>query len=133
MRVVIVEPFKRPEIREIEDTLEAMQKVVGGTIQALYPFEDPMAIVANDEGKMLGLSPNRGLRDDNGELYDIICGSFFICGLTEDNFGSLTDEQVEKFTKEYETAELFVRLNEEIISMPLTMEEAEKWRLEYEG
>ena len=133
MRILVVEPFKHPEIKDIDDTLEAMQQIVGGSIQAIYPYDDPVAVVVNDEGKMLGLTPNRGLRDDNGELYDIICGTFFVCGLREDNFGSLTDEQVEKFTKEYETPELFLRLMGEIMSMPLTPEEAEKWRKEYES
>lgn len=133
MRIVVVDPFKSPEVKEIADTLEAMQSVVGGTIQALYPFEDLVAIVANDEGKMLGLLPNRGLRDDDGELYDIICGTFFICGLTEDNFGSLTEEQVEKFVKEYETPELFMKICGDVFALPLTTEEAEMWRNEYES
>ena len=133
MRIVVVEPFKSPEVKEIVDTLEAMQNVVGGTIQALYPFDDPVAIIANDEGKMLGLPPNRGLRDDDGELYDIICGTFFICGLTEDNFGSLTEEQVEKFMKEYETPELFMKICGAIFALPLSPEDAEKWRQEYES
>lgn len=133
MRIVVVEPFKSPEAREIADTLEAMQNVVGGTIQALYPFDDPVAIIANDDGKMLGLRPNRGLRDDDGELYDIICGTFFICGLTEDNFGSLTEEQVEKFMKEYETPELFMKISGTIFALALAPEDAEKWRKEYES
>lgn len=133
MKIVVVEPFKSPEVKEIADTLKAMQNVVGGTIQALYPFDDPVVIVANDEGKMLGLPPNRGLRDDDGELCDIICGTFFICGLTEDNFGSLTEEQVEKFMKEYETPELFMTICGYIFALPLTPEDAEKWRKEYES
>lgn len=126
MRIVVVEPFKSPEVKEIADTLEAMQNVVGGMIEAIYPFDDPVAIVANDEGKTLGLLPNRGLRDDDGELYDIICGTFFICGLTEDNFGSLTEEQVEKFMKEYETPELFMKICGDIFALPLSPEDAEK-------
>lgn len=133
MRIVVVEPFKCPEVKAINNTLESMQQLVGGTIQAIYPFDDPVAIIANDEGKIQGLLPNRGLCDDDGELYDIICGSFFVCGLTEDNFGSLTEEQVERFTKEYETPELFLKLNGEIVSLPLTTTEAEEWRKEYEG
>ena len=133
MRILVVEPLKSPEVREIDGTLESMQQIVGGTIQAIYPFDDPVTIVVNDEGKLLGFPPNRGLRDDAGELYDIICGTFFMCGLTEENFGSMTEEQIKKFSKEYETPELFVRLNGELLALPLTPEEAEKWRREYEG
>lgn len=39
-----------------------MQEIVGGTIQVLYPFAEPVALVCNDEGKLLGLPLNRALR-----------------------------------------------------------------------
>lgn len=133
MRVLVVEALRKPEVWEICGTLESMQQLVGGGIQTIYPFDDPVAIVANDEGKVLGMLPNRGLWDDDDVLYDVICGTFFICGLTDDCFGSLTDEQIEKFAKMYENPELFVRVNGKIFCLPLTMEEAEKWRREYES
>lgn len=133
MRVLVVEPLERPIIKEIEGTLESMQRIVGGNIQAIYPFDDPVAIIANDDGKRLGMPQNRGLRDDDGMLYDIICGTFFICGLTEDSFGSLTEAQTEKFSKMYENPEVFVRVNGKIFCLPLTMEEVEKWRRDYES
>lgn len=50
MQVVIVEPKKKPTVQNIDDGLEAMQKIVGGTIQAIYPFEEPIALICNDEG-----------------------------------------------------------------------------------
>ena len=133
MRVLVVEVLRKPEVRDICGTLESMQKLVGGNIQTIYPFDDPVAIVANDEGKVLGMLPNRGLRNDDNALYDIICGTFFICGLTDDGLGSLTDEQIKKYLEMYENPELFVRVNGKIFCLPLTMEEAEKWRREYES
>lgn len=133
MRVLVIEALRKPEVREIHGTLESMQQLVGGGIQTIYPFDDPVAIVANDEGKVLGMLPNRGLWDDAGELYDVICGTFFICGLTDDGLGSLTDEQIKKHLEMYENPELFVRVNGKIFCLPLTMEEAEKWRQEYES
>ena len=33
--------------------------------------------VCNDEGKLLGLTPNRLLKDAKGEPYDMVCGTFF--------------------------------------------------------
>lgn len=133
MRILIIKPLEFPEIKEIDGTLESMQKAVGGSIQAIYSFDDPVAIVANDEGKILGLPLNRGLRDNNDMLYDIICGTFFICGLTEDNFGSLTEDQLKKFYNMFQTPELFVRVNGDILALPLMSNEAEKWRKELEG
>lgn len=107
--VLKVSPGCSPEVISILHTLEAMQAFVGGTIQAVYPFEDPVAIVCNDDGKLLGLKPNRSLRDpDTGEILDILCGTFFICGLTEDDFDSLTGEQIAKYSKVFETPEFFL-------------------------
>ena len=44
---VVVEPGKKPEIREIDSSLEGLQALVGGYIQAVYPYEDPVGIVCN--------------------------------------------------------------------------------------
>ncbi len=79
MKVVYVEPNKVAEIRQIDSGLKAMQKVVGGYIEAIYPFADHVAIVCNEEGKINGLDLNRRLADDKGDLYEIIAGTFFIC------------------------------------------------------
>ena len=107
--VLKVSPGRSPEVISIPHNLKAMQTLVGGTIQAVYPFENPVAIVCNDDGKLLGLKPNRALRDpDTGEILDILCGTFFICGLTEDDFGSLTGEQIAKYSKLFEYPEMFL-------------------------
>ena len=96
-----------------------MQEIVGGLIQALYPFDDAVALVANDEGKILCLPMNRGLRNENGKLYDIICGTFFICGIEEDSFASLTAEQIQKFSEVFAVPELFVNLNDRLAILPM--------------
>lgn len=95
MRILLVEPGKRPVLKEIDGSLKSMQEIVGGTIQALYPFEEPVALICNDEGKLLGLPLNRALRDEEGRIYDIVAGTFFLCGAPEgsDRFESLTRQQ----------------------------------------
>ena len=50
MKVLIVEPGKYPREADIEHTLEAEQAVVGGTIEAVYPWRDSACIVCNDNG-----------------------------------------------------------------------------------
>ena len=72
MRVLVVEPERRPEVKEIDDSLKEMQGIVGGYIQSIYPFEEPVALVCNDEGKLMDLPANRGLRDENGLDYTIL-------------------------------------------------------------
>lgn len=108
MKILVVEPAKRPYVKEIDHTLEEMQKVVGDSIQALYPFEDLVGLICNDEAKILpGFLPNRALRDEDGNVYDIIYGTFFISGLGEEDFCSLDDELIEKFRKYYKYPQLF--------------------------
>ena len=101
MKILVVEPMKTPTVQEIDGSLRSMQELVGGTIQAVYPFDDPVALVSNDEGKLLGLPWNRALTDDHGVPYDIVCGTFFVVGIGDENFTSLTEQQVEKYGKKY--------------------------------
>ena len=121
MTVLIVEPGKVPRRAEIGNDLKSMQGVVGGLIQAIYPFEEPVALICNDEGKLLGLPLNRALRDKNGDIYDVVCGTMFICSAPPgyQNFCSLTEEQIEKYTEKFKTPEVFVKINGGIAAIPL--------------
>lgn len=78
MKVLVVRPMEMPAVQEIDGSLESMQRIVGGDIEAVYPFDDPVALVCNDEGKLLGLPWNRTLTDDHGVPYDIVCGTFLL-------------------------------------------------------
>ncbi len=55
MKILVVEPMKPCEVREIPDTLEAMQALVGGYIQAVYPFQEEVAVICNEKGRNLDL------------------------------------------------------------------------------
>lgn len=101
MKVLVVEPMKAPYEREISGSLASMQEVVGGDISATYPFDDPIALIHNDSGKLEGLPPNRLLYDDNGVPYDMVCGTFFLAGLGDENFVSLTSEQSQKYQRHF--------------------------------
>lgn len=90
IKILVVEPMKKPYEKEITGDLREMQDIMGGTIQAVYPFQDMAAIVCNDDGKRIGLPPNRFLRDGSGEPYDVLCGTFFVVGVGREDFVSLT-------------------------------------------
>ena len=107
MTILAVRPGCKPERVYIPKTLEAMQKLVGGCIQAAYPFEDPVAIICNDEGKLIGMRPSRAIRNKDGDILDIICGTFFICGLSEDDFCSLTEDQISYYNNLFLHPEAF--------------------------
>lgn len=121
MRILLVEPSKRPVLKEIDGSLKSMQEIVGGTIQALYPFEEPVALICNDEGKLLGLPLNRALRDSEGRIYDVVAGTFFLCGAPEesDSFESLTKEQYLNFYEYFQKAELFLNLDRNLCCVHL--------------
>ena len=72
LSVLKITPGQYPQQVEIDNDLKALQQAVGGTIAAVYPFADPVAIICNDEGKLIGLPLNRALRDENGEMYDAL-------------------------------------------------------------
>ena len=93
----------------VEHTLENLQELVGGTIQAVYPFPEPVAVICDDNGKFKGYVPNRALVDEEGEPYDIVVGTFFICGLGKDNFASISDELAGQFTERFFWPEMFMR------------------------
>ena len=124
MRILIVEPKRRQEVKEIDGSLKSMQEVVGGLIQVLYPFDEPVALVCNDEGKLMNLPANRGLRDKSGQIYDIVVGTFFICGAPKDSdrFASLTTEQIERYRERFRTPEMFLRMDSQIVCLPLEID-----------
>lgn len=119
MKVLIVEPGKCPVEKEIGGSLEEMQGLVGGYIQAIYPFTDEVALVCNDEGKLEGLPLNRALRDESGKIYDVISGTFFLCSAPADseNFESLTEEQTQKYSALFHSPEMFLNINGHIVCL----------------
>ena len=126
IKVLVLEPMKKPYVKEIVHTLENLQKEVGGSIEAVYPFEDKVAIICNDEHKFNGMPMNRCLRDQDGEIYDILGGNLLVVGLTEYDFGSLTQEQVERFSEFFGTPEMFVNINGSLMVLPVPDAELEK-------
>lgn len=96
LKVLLVEPGKHPRPVEVEDELRCLQALVGGDIQAVFPWSDPVALVCDDAGKLKGYEPNRML-----EGCDVLVGSFFICGLGEESFDSLPEDLIRKYTEKF--------------------------------
>jgi len=117
MKVLMVEPGKVPYAAEIGEGLEPLQAAVGGDIQAVYPYDDPVALICNEEGKYMGLPLNRALHDDEGNIYDIVAGNFFLCGLGEEDFTDLPADLMEKYRQQFEHPEQFVRIAGKILAV----------------
>ena len=118
IRVVLLEPNRMAKAAEIGSSLEAMQRVVQGDIQAIYPFEEDVCIVCNEEGKLEGLPLNRALYDENHEIYDIIAGPAFICDCSGESFGSLSEEQIKKYSRQFMRPERFFVTDNGIKAVP---------------
>ena len=120
MQVIVVEPKKKPTAQDIGSDLESMQKIVGGSIEAIYPFEEPVALICNEKGKLLNLPLNRALRDDEGNVYDIISGTFFLCAAPPDSnhFAGLTDQQVKTYMEWFAMPEMFLNVGGNLFVLP---------------
>ena len=110
MNVLVVEPGFLPYEKEISDSLNsdehlrALQEIVGGWIEAIYPYDEEVAIVCNEEGLINGLPFNRSVPGGYGGVF----GTFFICGLSEDSFCSLPPDLMERFKSEYAYSEILI-------------------------
>lgn len=122
MTVLVVEPRKEPYLKEIDSGLHALQAEVGGDIATSYPFSDPVGLVCNDEGKLIGLELNRSLRDENRNLYDIMAGTFLVVGLGEASFASLPPDLAQKYMEHFKQPEQFISLNGQIIALSVESE-----------
>ena len=103
MRIIICEPQKHPRVADIEHTLGSLQKIVGGCIEVLYPYDEPVAVVCNECFLFEDLDWNRVV-----DPYGPIKGTFFVAGLSEDSFCDLTNEQIEKYKALFWNPELLI-------------------------
>ena len=115
MEVVMVEPGKEARLAEIGSDLKSLQAAVGGYIEAAYFFDDPVALICNEEGKIYGMPYNRAVRDDAGKVQDIIAGPFFVCGLGEESFCSLPKELQTKYLDMFKYPEKFLTIGGKMV------------------
>lgn len=110
LQVLLISPGEEPKVVEISDELSEMQRLVGGYIQEIMPFDDEVALVCNEEGKFRGLPLNRAIRDEKGEIMDIIAGDFFLCSapIMSESFESLSKEQMKKYQNKFRNPEQFI-------------------------
>ena len=119
MDVLLVQPNAYPKKISVGTELEDLQAMVGGDIEVTYPFEDEVAIILNESGKINGLPLNRAIYTEDGDMQDIYAGDFLVVGLTEDDFGSLTSEQMQKFEELFHQPQMFVRMGRSIMAIPV--------------
>ncbi|WP_243111364.1 DUF3846 domain-containing protein [Acutalibacter sp. 1XD8-33] len=118
--VLLIQPGKYPKTVTIEDSLEAMQELVGGDIEEYMPFDDEAAIICNEEGKISGLPLNRAVYDFEHQMIEIMAGDFFICHapISSEKFLSLPPDLEKKCSEKFRYPEKFVQTDKGIKAIP---------------
>ena len=120
INVLVVEPGRKPYAKEIGSDLDSLQKAVNADIiQSVYPYEEPVALICDDEGKMTGKELNRALRDEDGHIYDVVAGTFLIVGLGEEDFSSLSPDLMKQFSEKFKTPEMFMNTGGRLMVIPV--------------
>lgn len=104
MKILIVEPGKHPRTANISPELSSLQATVGGYIQAIYPWDDPVAVICDEEALLKQSEFNRLIHPEVA-----IFGTFFLCGLGEDDFTDLPDGMIAKYAQLLHAPEILVR------------------------
>lgn len=92
IRILVVEPNKKPYQIKIEHTVENMQNIVNGLIDYIE-LEHNVDLIFNEEFYILKLPFNKIVKNN------IICGTFFIAGQHDGNTISLSRKQIKKYKK----------------------------------
>lgn len=120
LKVLMVPIYGEPYKCEIKDTLEEMQKIVCGNIEVAMRLSNNAMIIANEEGKILNMTPNRIVMA--GWQPVVLRGNFFIVGYDindeSGDFKDLSDENIAKYTEEMGLAKcnggkIFVRQSDD--------------------
>ncbi len=99
IKALMIAPGKRPTLTTLKNELRALQEAVSigadevGLIE-IIGIDDGTCLLLNEEGKLIGLEPNRTFHGD------ILCGHVYILG--EDGSGNLTSlsqEMIERYTE----------------------------------
>lgn len=115
--VLFIQPQKPPELITVNNDLSSLQDLVDGSIEVVYPYEDQVGLICNEEGKVKSLPLNRALYDESGAIYDIIAGNLVIAGLGEDDFISLNDDLASKYFNKFVHPESFANINGQITAI----------------
>lgn len=107
IKVLKVEPMKAPEVVTLKNELHELQKAVSieapnvGLIE-IIELNDEVCILCNEEGKLIGLEPNRRIGRD------ILCGTFYLTGQDYESgdLSSLPEHLIEYYSKQFATPEV---------------------------
>ena len=92
IRTIILYPGRRPEVRELINSVHVFETAVQGPVEVLRPFDDDVILMLNEEGAKMQLQPNRTVMVNTMPV--TIAGPIVIAGVKGKKIVSLTDNQV---------------------------------------
>ena len=107
--VLMVEPRKAPVVTSLTNNLDSLQKAVsiGADYQGLIEIigiEENVALLCNEEGKLIGLEGNRRIGRD------IITGVFYVVGVNDEgDLASLPQEKIQQYTERFREPEYYTQ------------------------
>ena len=107
LKAIVIKPGKFAGVKDINPTYSALRSLVGGNIEMTYPFEDEfLAVISNEEAKLLDLPPNRAARRTDGTVADIYCGTMVVVALApEGEYRDLTKREAKTVLQMWGTPE----------------------------
>lgn len=121
MKILYKKPGEELELIETQNSLSALQELVGGLIECVYPFAAKIGLIVNEEGKLKGLPPNFALMAHT-EPYDVVAGPALFVGLSAKNFCSLSNENMEAIQKLFTESEYGCLTGSDIVPVIYTRE-----------
>ena len=106
---VMCHPDQEPVVVQVENSLAALQKAVEGNIEIFHLFENDVALITNEDGKLLRLPVNKVLLDKRGNPIDVLVGTILVVGTKNDEIISIPNEKISKYIDVLN--DLYIRLS----------------------
>lgn len=101
MKALLIKPEINPKVVDINSNLESLQEMVGGYVEVIYPYSDKVAVLLDEEGRFKGKQSNRTIIADSELSYGAVVGDFLVVGIDGEDFISLSDELLEKYSDRF--------------------------------
>lgn len=88
VKILVCRVGELAEEIEMDNSLEGIEEIVGGSFDEFYPFREDIALVCNRYGMDEGLQPNRKVVDCFGDEQIIYGDFFFVNAPVQDEYYS---------------------------------------------
>ena len=113
MKALLVEAMKTPSVIEIEDSLFCFQRIIGNHFEIADDFREPFVIIFNDAAPRDTISNIFFICDSCRRSRYLIRERFIVAGVNGDRLCSLSDEQIERYQRIFQSTVLYFPMYDE--------------------